>query len=80
MIFPVAILWRVQISLKKKLYLSLMFMVSLFTIVMAIIRGTVSYGQVVGDMESRNLSWIWFWLQMGLVVCKLHEIFLLCHH
>lgn len=68
MIFPVAILWRVQISLKKKLYLSLMFMVSLFTIVMAIIRGTVSYGQVVGDMESRNLSWIWFWLQMGLVV------------
>lgn len=69
MIFPIAIVWRVKISLRKKLYLSLMFMVTLLTIAMAIIRGTISYGRLASDYsQSQNISWIWFWLQMELIV------------
>jgi hypothetical protein len=49
MIFPIAILWRVRISVKKKLYLLSMFMVTLFTVAMAIIRGTISYGRIASD-------------------------------
>ncbi|KAL3421936.1 hypothetical protein PVAG01_06092 [Phlyctema vagabunda] len=69
MLFPIAILWRVKISLRKKIYLSSMFMLTLFAVVMAIIRGTISYGRVASDYsQSQNISWIWFWLQMELIV------------
>ncbi|KAI2472349.1 hypothetical protein F4781DRAFT_12021 [Annulohypoxylon bovei var. microspora] len=71
MIFPIQILWRVRISLKKKLYLSFMFMLTLFTVAMAIIRGTISYGRVASDYsQSQNMSWIWFWMQMELIVYR----------
>ncbi|KJZ71811.1 hypothetical protein HIM_08831 [Hirsutella minnesotensis 3608] len=71
MIFPVAILWRVKISIKKKLYLSFLFLLSLFTMAMAIIRGTISYGRIATDYsQSQNISWLWFWLQMELFVCS----------
>lgn len=48
-----------------------MFALSLFTVAVAIIRGTISYGRIASDYsQSQNISWIWFWLQMELVVCK----------
>lgn len=71
MIFPIAILWRVRTTIRKKIYLSLMFLLTLFTVAMAIIRGTISYGRVASDYsQSQNISWIWFWLHMELIVCK----------
>jgi hypothetical protein len=76
MIFPIAILWRVRISVKKKLYLLSMFMVTLFTLAMAIIRGTISYGRIASDYsQSQNISWIWFWLQMEFIVCEFSSPF-----
>lgn len=48
-----------------------MFLLSLFTIVMAMIRGTISYGGVPGDYsQSQGASWIWFWMNMELFVCE----------
>ncbi|KAF4622731.1 hypothetical protein G7Y89_g14295 [Cudoniella acicularis] len=69
MIFPIAILWGVRITPKKKVYLTLMFMLTLFTVAMAIIRGTISYGRVASDYsQSQNISWVWFWFQMEFIV------------
>jgi hypothetical protein len=71
MIFPVAILWKVRISLRKKFYLSGLFLLSIFTVAMAIIRGTISYGRIASDYtQSQNISWIWFWLQFEFIVCE----------
>lgn len=79
MIFPMAILWKVRISLRKKLYLSALFLLSLFTIAMAIIRGTISYGRVASDYsQSQNISWIWFWLQFEFIVCELRPFLPTC--
>lgn len=75
MLFPVTILWKVRISLRKKLYLSAFFLLSVFTVAMAIIRGTISYGRISSDYtESQNISWIWFWLQFEFIVCQSHYI------
>ncbi|KAI5924100.1 hypothetical protein F4810DRAFT_719351 [Camillea tinctor] len=69
MIFPIAIIWRVRISYKKKLYLSLIFMFTLFTMATAIIRGSISYRPHASDyFQPRDISWLWFWLQMELIV------------
>lgn len=71
MIFPLAIVWRVRLNLKKKLYLSAMFMLSLFTVAMAIIRCTSGYTRVASDYtQSQNSAWSWFWMEMELFVCK----------
>ncbi|KAI4863880.1 hypothetical protein F4820DRAFT_459242 [Hypoxylon rubiginosum] len=66
----------IRLSLRKKIYLSLMFMVSLFTVAMAIIRGTISYGRIASDFtKSQNISWVWFWLQMELFVLSFRTLF-----
>lgn len=69
MIFPVAIVWKVRISLRKRLYLSALFLLSIFTVAMAIIRGTISYGRIASDYtQSQNISWVWFWFQLEFIV------------
>lgn len=74
MIFPIAIVWKVRLSLKKKLWLTFMFALTLFTVAMAIIRGTISYGRIASDYsQSQNISWVWFWMQMELIVCKFEQ-------
>lgn len=74
--FPIAILWRtrVGISLRKKLILSTIFSLVVFTIAVTIVRGSI-FGGVYksideNNMKSMNVTWIWFWFSVEFTVCK----------
>ncbi|KAL8702465.1 MAG: hypothetical protein Q9201_004370 [Fulgogasparrea decipioides] len=61
---PIALLWRVKIDLRRKFGLGAMLCLSVFTIVIAIVRisgGNTADGQV-------DSSWVIFWLQMEAAV------------
>ncbi|KAL8949083.1 MAG: hypothetical protein Q9222_004773, partial [Ikaeria aurantiellina] len=61
---PVALLWRVQIDIRRKIALGTMLCLSIFTIVTAIVR--ISGGKSAnGQIDS---SWVIFWLQMETAV------------
>jgi hypothetical protein len=73
--FPISILWRVKISLRKKLILGGIFGLVGFTIGVTIVRGSIFggvYKSINADGGSElNVSWIWFWLYVEYTVCKL---------
>ncbi|KAL8711212.1 MAG: hypothetical protein Q9220_004357 [cf. Caloplaca sp. 1 TL-2023] len=61
---PVALLWRVQIDMRRKLVLGTMLCLSIFTIITAIVR--VSGGKSAnGQIDS---SWVIFWLHIETAV------------
>ncbi|KAF2267293.1 hypothetical protein CC78DRAFT_566250 [Lojkania enalia] len=64
--FPVAILWRVKIGLRKKIILSGTFGLVAFTIAVTIVRGSVFGGAYKSFDENKrqnlNMSWMWFWM------------------
>ncbi|ROW07506.1 hypothetical protein VPNG_07141 [Cytospora leucostoma] len=70
--FPISILWRVKISLRKKLILCGIFSLVGFTIAVTIVRGSIFggvYKTLNGDGGNElNVSWIWFWLYVEYTV------------
>lgn len=50
-------LWRVQISLRRKLGLAGIFSLTVFIMIIAIIRVTVMYG----NRDQADGSWLWTW-------------------
>ncbi|KUI69817.1 Lipase [Cytospora mali] len=70
--FPISILWRVKISLRKKLILGGIFGLVGFTIAVTIVRGSIFggvYKSINADGGSElNVSWIWFWLYVEYTV------------
>ncbi|PHH89087.1 hypothetical protein CDD83_6682 [Cordyceps sp. RAO-2017] len=68
MVFPIAILWQARVTVKKKMYLSLMFLLMLFTATVAVVRGTFTYTAVSDSTQHPNVAWMWFGLQVELIV------------
>ncbi|ROW01376.1 hypothetical protein VMCG_05976 [Cytospora schulzeri] len=70
--FPISILCRVKISLRKKLILGGIFGLVGFTIGVTIVRGSIFggvYKSIDADGGSElNVSWIWFWLYVEYTV------------
>lgn len=74
--FPIFILWKVKITLRKKLLLSTVFGLVGFTIAVTIVRGSI-FGGVYKSIDSTgtneiNISWITFWFYVELTVCEYH--------
>ncbi|KAI1639200.1 hypothetical protein F4809DRAFT_596992 [Biscogniauxia mediterranea] len=70
--FPVVILWRVRINLRRKLILSGIFSLVAFTIAVTIVRGSI-FGGVYkafdpNDVKAMNITWIWFWFNIEFIV------------
>jgi len=70
--FPVSILWRVRISLRKKLMLAGIFGLVAFTIAVTFVRGAI-FGADTRNSEGKtekvmNVSWIWFWFSIQFIV------------
>lgn len=57
MLVPLNMLWRVQISLRRKLGLAGIFSLTVFIMIIAIIRVTIMYG----DREQADGTWLWTW-------------------
>lgn len=77
--FPISILWRVKLSIRKKILLSAVFGLVGFTIAVTIVRGSI-FGGVYkslneGQSQEENISWIWFWFYVEFTVCELVRIF-----
>ncbi|KAI1645027.1 uncharacterized protein F4817DRAFT_344611 [Daldinia loculata] len=70
--FPISILWGVRIGLRKKIILSAIFSLVAFTIAVTIVRGSIFggvYKSVQKDnLQSMNVTWIWFWFSMEYIV------------
>ncbi len=72
---PIAILWRVRLSLRKKLVLTAIFSLTLFTVAVTIIRGTIQTGRIATDgTQAQNIAWVWFWLSIEFVFGKLFPV------
>ncbi|KAF2119898.1 hypothetical protein BDV96DRAFT_566279 [Lophiotrema nucula] len=70
--FPVVILWQVSIALKKKLMLSGIFGLVVFTMAITIVRGSI-FGGVYKTIDQNkrmdmNVTWIWFWFFIEFAV------------
>ncbi|KAL8688913.1 MAG: hypothetical protein Q9218_005289, partial [Villophora microphyllina] len=61
---PVALLWRAQIDMRRKIGLGTMLCLSVFTIITAIVR--LSGGNTIGGQI--DSSWVIFWLQIEAAV------------
>lgn len=71
---PVYILWKIKITLRKKILLSAVFGMVGFTIAVPIVRGSLS-GGVYKPLNAKgkhevNMTWIIFWFYVELTVCK----------
>ncbi|KAL1862628.1 hypothetical protein Daus18300_008426 [Diaporthe australafricana] len=69
--FPVAILWRSQISIPKKLLLTFVFSLVFLTIAITIVRGSVfhsTYSATAADakMQSATFTWFWFYCEFSV--------------
>lgn len=60
MSLPITILWGIKITMRKKILLSAMFGLTLFTVSVTLIRGAVHNEQVAVDFA----DWTWFWLSI----------------
>lgn len=74
MCFPIVIVWKVRINLKKKIILFSIFSLVSFTIAATIVRGSI-FGGVYKTLVERkrmnmNVTWIWFWFFIEYSVCK----------
>ncbi|KAM7208559.1 hypothetical protein V8F20_001240 [Naviculisporaceae sp. PSN 640] len=60
--FPISILWGVRVPVRKKIILGCVFSMTIFTVAVTIIRGTIQHGRVAADFsQSQNIAWVWFW-------------------
>jgi uncharacterized membrane protein len=72
--FPVVILWKVRISLRRKLILSATFGLVALTIAVTIVRGSVfggAYKTFNTKAKNLNLAWMWFWIYIEFAVAFL---------
>lgn len=83
--FPIYVLWKVKITLRKKILLATVFGLVGFTIAVTIVRGSIfggvykSYSNVEGGDEI-NISWITFWFYVEFTVCELELYTPNTHH
>ncbi|KAF4636503.1 hypothetical protein G7Y89_g1573 [Cudoniella acicularis] len=67
--FPVAILWKSRISMRKKLILTFIFSLVFITIAITIVRGSVFHkvynaaGSEHAQMQSATFTWFWFYCE-----------------
>ncbi|KAI1802491.1 hypothetical protein F4811DRAFT_391072 [Daldinia bambusicola] len=65
---PISIVWKVQLTARKKLVLSIVFSLTLITVALTITRGAFfieAYHDTTGKVF--NTTWFWFWYSMELV-------------
>ncbi|KAK4247234.1 hypothetical protein C7999DRAFT_14670 [Corynascus novoguineensis] len=68
---PVVILWQVRLTIRKKLVLGAIFSLTLVTVAVTIIRGTIYEGKVATDgSQTQNIAWAWFWLSIEFITGK----------
>ncbi|KAI0188148.1 hypothetical protein EV127DRAFT_513172 [Xylaria flabelliformis] len=70
--FPIVILWKVRINLRRKLILVGIFSLVAFTIAITVVRGSI-FGGVYKSFnpdhpETMNITWIWFWFNLEFIV------------
>ncbi|KAI1175559.1 hypothetical protein F4777DRAFT_549724 [Nemania sp. FL0916] len=70
--FPVVILWRTRINLRRKLILLGIFSLVAFTIATTIVRGSI-FGGVYKTFDPKHpeimsVTWIWFWFNIEFIV------------
>ncbi|KAH6847735.1 hypothetical protein B0I37DRAFT_150748 [Chaetomium sp. MPI-CAGE-AT-0009] len=66
---PIVILWKVRLTMRKKLILGAIFSLTLITVAVTIIRGTIHMGKVVTDgSQTQNIAWAWFWLSIEFIM------------
>ncbi|KAK4171532.1 hypothetical protein QBC36DRAFT_199132 [Triangularia setosa] len=62
---PITILWNIRLTMYKRLLLCAVFGLTLFTVAVTIIRGTIHQGRIASDFtQSMNIGWVWFWLSI----------------
>ncbi|KAK7957253.1 uncharacterized protein PG986_006475 [Apiospora aurea] len=67
-IFPISILWKVRIPLRKKIVLACFFGMILVTIGITLVRATVRHGRVASiNTQAQNMNWVWFWFTIEFV-------------
>lgn len=65
---PITILWNIRLSMRKRLLLCAVFGLTLFTVAVTIIRGTIHQGRIASDFtQSMNIGWVWFWLSIEFI-------------
>ncbi|KAK4206356.1 hypothetical protein QBC37DRAFT_300964 [Rhypophila decipiens] len=70
--FPISILWGVRVPMRKKIILGCVFSLTIFTVIVTIIRGTIQNGRIASDFtQSQNIGWVWFWMVIELVTAYL---------
>ncbi|KAK4458328.1 hypothetical protein QBC42DRAFT_276964 [Cladorrhinum samala] len=71
-LFPMLILWRVRVSVRKKAILAGVFGLVAFTIVVTSFRNNIFNSEIRdmrnGDIRAINLAWSWFWHHVQLSV------------
>lgn len=54
--------------MRKKLVLAAIFSLTLFTVAVTIIRGTIHTGRIATDgTQAQNIAWVWFWLSIEFI-------------
>jgi hypothetical protein len=57
--------------MRKKLILGAIFSLTLITVAVTIIRGTIHTGKVATDgSQTQNIAWAWFWLSIEFIMGK----------
>ncbi|KAK4185626.1 hypothetical protein QBC35DRAFT_454074 [Podospora australis] len=63
-LLPISIIWRVRLTLRKRFMLSALFLMSLLTLAVIVIRGTAFRDTYTSTTTHMNLTWIWFWTML----------------
>ena len=74
MIIPLHMLWKVQISLRQKIMLGGIFSLTVFIIVIAIVRVGVLLNSSSGSADG---SWLYLWSSVEQTICAsstLHQV------
>jgi len=70
--FPFSILWRIRVSIRKKMVLAGVFSLTVFTIIVTVLRGTIYFGSLKADFtQPHNTTWVWFWFSMEIFTAYL---------
>ncbi|KAK7724680.1 hypothetical protein SLS63_008517 [Diaporthe eres] len=77
-VFPVAILWRSRIGMRKKLILTFVFSLVFLTIAITIVRGSVfhsTYTDTGADTKTQSATFTWFWFYCEFSVVSFRTLF-----
>ncbi|KAI1086279.1 hypothetical protein F5B19DRAFT_479829 [Rostrohypoxylon terebratum] len=70
--FPIYVLWNVRIDVRKKLVLTALFSLVVFTVLVTIVRGSIFSGAYVPvdqpDTKPVNVAWLWFWFCIEYII------------